>query len=481
MVTWGTNQVFTFAGSASSSGSGVPPNPAYGSPGQAGAPSGGGLFGSTPAPAGGGGLFGSAPPPSGGGGLFGSSPAPAGGGGLFGSAPATAGGGGLFGNAASGGSLFGGNSTPAPAGGNLFGSSTPANSGGLFGSNAPAGSSLFGTPAPSGGGLFGTAAPSSGGLFGAPAPSSGGLFGTPASSSGGLFGAPAPASGGLFGAPAPNSGGLFGNAMQQMSTSAIPAQAALQAHMDASARQEAAKLQSSLEDLHHAYTGTSQQKASPLVTIVYNIMTSEQLQWNFSNQQAGGSYVLPPKPPQVAEQQWLEAVVKNPDPSCYIPIALVGAEALQARVGWQQQKASGFDQDLAMLKQTQDAMQRRTAELHQGVMLLEQMHTTLRSRLLRLMNKVEVLRCMNLPLQVDEINLVKRLQGVLQQMDELTKTIAKLQGSSAVSLPKNLELPDSERLQQVLTEHRSSIVYLSEAVQQEKRDLHLIKERVVNR
>lgn len=470
MVTWGSNQVFTFGGNSSGSTSAAPPNPAFGaSPAPAGA--GGGLFGSTPAPAGGGGLFGSAPAPAGGGGLFGSTPAPAGGGGLFGSAAAPAGGGGLFG------------SSPAPAGGGgLFGSTpTPAGGGGLFGN--PASGSLFGgssAPAPAGGGLFGSGAPaSSGGLFGSSTSASSSLFGA-APSGGGLFGAPAPSGGGLFGAPSP-SGGLFGSSQQQVSTAAIPAQAALQAHMDASARQEAAKLQSSLEDLHHAYNGTSHQKPSPLVTIVYNTMTSEQLQWIFSNQQAGGGYVLPPKPPQVDEQQWLEAVVKNPDRSCYIPIALVGAEALQARVGWQQQQASGFNQDIAMLKHTQDAMQRRTAELRQGVMLLEQMHTTLRSRLLRLMNKVEVLRCMNFPLQVDEINLVKRLQGILQAMDGLTKTIAKLRETNAASLPNNLELPDRDRLQQVLTGHRSSIVYLSEVVQKEKRDLHLIKERVANR
>jgi Nucleoporin complex subunit 54/Nucleoporin FG repeat region len=439
MVTWGANQVFTFSSNASNSG--APPTPAFGS---SPAPAGGGLFGSAPAPAGGGGFFGNAPAPSSTG-FFGSSPSPAAGG-LFGNVSAPAGGG-LFGKSTSG-SLFGGTSNPPPAGGGIFGSSAPA---------------------------------SGGSLFGAPAPSSGGLFGAPTPSGGSLFGAPAPSSGGLFGAPAPSSGGLFGGPPQQPSAPAIPAQAALQAHMDASARQEAAKLQAALEDLHHAYAGTSHQKPSPLVTIVYNTMSSEQLQWQFANQQAGGGYVLPPKPPQVDEQKWLEAVVNNPDRSSYIPVALVGAEALQARVGWQQQQATGYEQNINMLKGAQEDMQRRTAQVRQSVDQLEQMHATLRSRLLRIMNKVEVVRCMNLPLQADEVNLVKRLQGILQQIELLNKTLSKLQGTNAAPLPKNLELPDRQRLQQVLTEHRSSIIYLSEAVQQEKRDIHLIKERVANR
>ena len=469
MVTWGANQVFTFGGNASNSG--APPTPAFGS---SPAPVGGGLFGSSPAPAGGG-LFGSSPVPAGGG-LFGGSPAPATGG-LFGSAPAPSGGGGFFGSA------------PAPSSTGLFGSSPAPATGGLFGNlPAPAGGSLFGKPTsgglfggtsnPStGGGLFGSNAPSSGGsLFGAPAPSSGGLFAAPVSSGGSLFGASAPSTSGLFGAPAPSGGGLFAGPPAP----AIPAQAALQAHMDASARQEAAKLQAALEDLHHAYTGTSYQKPSPLVTIVYNTMSSEQLQWQFANQQAGGGYVLPPKPPQVDEQKWLEAVVNNPDRSSYIPVALVGAEALQARVGWQQQQATGYEQNINMLKGTQEDMHRRTAQVRQSVDQLEQMHVTLRSRLLRIMNKVEVVRCMNLPLQADEVNLVKRLQGILQHIDLLTKTLSKLQGANSTPLRTNLELPDRQQLQQVLTEHRSSIVYLSETVQQEKLDIHLIKERVAS-
>ena len=371
--------------------------------------------------------FGAAPPPP----TFGS---PSAGGGLFGSAPSS--------SAASASTLFG-----KPAAGSLFGATSPA----------PPGGSLFG------------AAPNAaaGGLFGAPAPPP-------------LYGAPAPAAGGLFGAVAPPAGGLLGGAP---GPPAIPAQAALQAHMDAEARQEAAKLQSSLEQLHHAYSGTSHQNPSPLVTIIYNNMTSEQLQWQFANQQSGGGYVIPPKPPQVAEQTWLEAIVNNPDRSTLIPVALIGAEALQARVGWQQQQASHYEQNVNMLTGAQQELQRRAARVRQNVMQLEQMHATLASRLLRLMNKVEVVRCMNLPLQPDEVNLAKRLQIILQQMDVVTKTLTKLQGTgsataTATTLPTNLELPDRQRLQQVFTEHRQSIIYLSETVQQDKRDIHLLKERV---
>lgn len=360
-----------------------------------------------------------------------------------------------------------GSPAPAPAGGGLFGSSPAAQSGGaLFGK--PATGSLFGAPAPATGGLFGaSAAPAGGGLFGRAAPAPAPLFGSP------------PAPGGLFGsaAPAP-SGGLFGGntAASAPGAPAIPAQAALQAHMDASARQEAAKLQSSLEELHHAYSGTSQRKASPLVTIVYNNMTSEQLQWQFANQQSGGGYVIPPKPPQVSQQTWLEAVVNNPDQSTLIPTALVGAEALQARLGWQQQQASQYqDYVLKNLKGAQEELQRHTARVRKDVQQLDQMHASLRSRLLRLMNKVEVMRCMNLPLQAEEVNLSNRLRSILEHLDTVSKKMNTLQATPA---PTNVDLPDKQRLQQVFTEHRQSIIYLSESVQRENRDVQLLKQRL---
>ena len=226
--------------------------------------------------------------------------------------------------------LFG-SPTPAATSGSLFGAPYSAPSGGLFGSPAP-------TPASSGSVLW--SAPSSG-LFGN-APSS--------STSGSLFGTSAPAV----------SSGYYGTLVPTTQHPQIPAQAALQAHMEASARQEAAKLQQSLEILHKSYAGTShaEEESSPFVCIVYNDMNPEQLQWYFAHSQTG-SQPVPPKPPQVSEKDWLEAVVRNPDASLYIPIALVGAEALQARLGWQQERANSFAKGAELLEGARDSLVNR--------------------------------------------------------------------------------------------------------------------------
>jgi nuclear pore complex protein Nup54 len=438
MVTWGTNQVFTFGGAPSSQNA-PPPAPSFGSA-VTNAPT--PLFGgSTPAPG---------PPTSG---LFGSNP-------------------------------------PASSTSNLFGSTT---TGGLFGANASSSGSANGAPTPATGSLFGAPAQSSGGLFGTPSPASGGLFGNTSTSTGGLFGAPNPAPGGLFGNstpgglfgnPAPTSGGLFASNNQMQSPApAIPAQAALQAHMDASARQEAARVQSLLEELYHAYTGNCDKKSSPLIAIVYNNMTSEQLQWQFTNQQAGGGYVLPPKPPQIDEKQWWVAVVNNPDPSRYIPVALVGAEALQARLGWQQQQATQYSQNLGLLREAHDQLQQRTNLVSQAVSQLDHLlRVKLRIRLLRLMNQVELIRCMNLPLQADEFQLSQRFHQVLKQIETLNKSLAELQATVASSMPtpisNSTNMPDPKAMQDLLHEHKRSLLYLDDIVKKEKRDIQLLQERI---
>jgi len=440
MVTWGANQVFNFGNAPGANASNTAP-----------APAGGSLFGST---------------------------APA--------APA-------------GGSLFGSTAAAAPAGGSLFGNTAPA---------APAGGSLFGStaPAPAGGGMFGKAtaadaAPTS--LFGSkPAGSS--LFGntataTPAPSS--LFGATTPSTS-LFGNTAGGSS-LFGGAtMNTMNTAvapaqpAIPAQAALQAHMDAQARQDEAKLQSSLGELVHAYTGTinpQNPKPSPFVTIVYNNMTSQEMQWQFANQQAVGvgGYTIPPRPPNVSEESWLEAVVSNSyDRTTHTPTALVGAEALQARVGWQQDMATKHaNESVKTIRTALDEVQRRHAQLRQNLQQLQTMHASVRGRMLRIMNKTEVVRCLNLPLQNDEIALAKRFQNMLINLDQLNRNLAP--HSAMVANKKDfferkapsLILPNSneqkDRLAEIFTEHRKSLVYLTETLQKEKQDLYLIKDRVV--
>lgn len=408
-------------------------------------------FGSTPAPAFGapapaGGLFGSpAPAPSGG--LFGSTPAPAPTSSFFGSAPAPSGG--LFGSA------------PAPSGG-LFGSA-PAPSGGLFGS----------APAPSSGGLFGSAPAPSGGLFGSTPASSGGLFGSAPAPSGGLFGT---SSSSLFGAPSSSV------PVQQQ----IPAQAALQAHMDASARQEAERVRAALERLNAAYAGhPNGEGESKFVAIVYNPISPEQrqLQW-FHGMGNGGLIPAPERPPHVSEKQWTKAVVENPDPQNYVPNALVGAAALQARINWQQDRARELASHAATLQRSQDTIRDRSLQAQQDVEQKARKHAALRTRLLDVMRRVELARCMNQPTQPDELRVLQRLSALHKQVDTVRTGLLALQdksrtqSSTAARSMIMTEVPEAAQVLPVLKDHRKKLETLANVAQKDQRDVGLIHKRV---
>mmetsp|Transcript_26729 Transcript_26729/g.37678 ORF Transcript_26729/g.37678 Transcript_26729/m.37678 type:complete len:431 (-) Transcript_26729:175-1467(-) len=421
MVTWGANTTQTFNTAAPASGT---PAPAFGAP----APAGGGFSFGSPAPAPG------APAPAAGGGLFGSTT----------SAPAPAGGGGLFGS-----------TSPAPAGGGLFGSTTPA-------------------PAPAGGGLFGSTS-----AFGSPAPAPAG---------GGIFGStPAPAAGGgLFGSTTATPGFGMNQQQQQQQQQQIPAHAAMQAHMDASARQEEARLMGEMEKLHAAYAGVppkddSKDKTS-FVCILYNDITPEQLTLQ---QSIGGnaSVVPPPKPPSVSHKEWIDAVANNPDPNLYMPIAVAGADNLRARVGWQQERANGLAKGVAQLRAAHETIAKNSQRYRSDIEVLTRTHAALRKRLLDMMRKVEVVRCMNLPLQQDEVVARQRLTALLRQVEQVASVLSGIQ-DKARSQPRltaagQTDLPDQKQLLQVLTEQRDGIASLVGTLQRDMRDVRLLQQNIV--
>eukprot|EP00980_Cylindrotheca_fusiformis_P003127 scaffold721_cov131-Cylindrotheca_fusiformis.AAC.17 len=389
--------------------------------------------------------------------------------------------------------VFGGtpSSGPAPA----FGAPAPAPSGGgLFGSSpAPASGSLFGTPAPApGGSLFGSSPNNSGSLFGsntpAPAP---GLFGAP-SPGGSLFGASSPApSGSLFGA-SPASSGLFGTpapAGNNPAQTQIPAQAALQAHMDASARQEADRVRSKLETLHMAYTGSTvlSQESNPFVTIVYNDLTPEQrqMQW-VHGMGSSGRIVAPPRPPQVSEAEWNKAVVNNPDPQNYMPVALVGGVALQARVSWQQDRAKALANYAASVRKSHETIQERTTKALEEINQKLSNHKALQKKMLQVMKRVELARCMNQPLQPDEFKALQRLQQLLKQVEAVKQSLISLQDTArtqtatrriATGTSQAIRITEQE-LVPVLTGQRQKLETLMKTAMKDSKDAQLIGKRV---
>jgi hypothetical protein len=248
--------------------------------------------------------------------------------------------------------------------------------------------------------------------------------------------------------------------------------------MDASARQEAAKLQNSLEILHNSFAGitNSVDKSSPFVAIVYDLMTPEQLKWHFAHSQPAESLVVPPKPPQVSEEDWLLAVAQNPDPKEFIPNALVGAEALQARLGWQQDRANTFSRGVADLAETCEIMDRRMERYKESISALQRIHMGLSKRLLEVMRKVELVRCMNLPFQMEERNLMDRLVIIRNNVEKVGAMLDSVRNRAPERL-QNVDLPDETTLMSIFVAHHSTLGQLSEVVQRDKRDMNMLQER----
>ena len=419
---------------------------------------------------------------------------------------------------ASPGLFGGGGAAAAPAPGaaktGLFGSApAPATTGGLFGSSAP-------VPAPASGSLFGTTttpAPAAGGsLFGttaAPAPG-GSLFG-----GGSAFGSPAPTFGAAA-APA-TGGGLFGGfsaAPPAAATAApaqpqIPAQAALQAGLDASARQEEAKVVDAMQTIHKAYTGTqaadggssSSSSSAPFTCVTYNPLTPQLRQQTWLNGVGVDDQphpVIPlPRPPQISQRDWDSAIVQNPDWQQYMPAPLVGAETLQARLTYQQELSTQLDQQVKQVKAAQETVRKRSQDVQRQLQEAVRTQSRQKKHLLFVMRRVELARAFNLPLQKGEVEAIEKVSQVLQQMKRLEHQLGQIVskhggldgGSSSSALVTAAQRPpqqrpiqiqvvgvpeDDTRLREILSRHRSELAQITSKVQKDQRDLTLVQQRV---
>lgn len=422
------------------------------------------------------------------------------------------------------------NTAATSTGGGLFGTTnpTPAAVPGLFGSSTPTPAPPTITNASSGGGLFGSSS-----FFGAatPAPlsSSGGLFGTtpattnntnsnPSSLFGGsssLFGNTTnPSSGSsLFGSPAPT----FQQPQQlQQQPPQIPAHAALQAHMNAYARNEEARVMQRMQTIYQTYTGTSvatDGKSHCFSIPLYNPITEQQRQIQeamstivmTTNQQGfmvSSALVAPPKPPQICEEDWKLACIRNPDANHFIPTAVVGADSLLARAILHQQQCNTVQQHLTKIQEAMDHIQQRHGEMTRLLESATEQHQKQCTRLLKIMKAVEVGRCFNIPLQPAEMEAFQRIRnlkyGIIEE--QLVPEVLKLTNPqqqdqpplSNNNKPERLLLNHSETqskisipLEQqqmwmtILKEHRSQLGTLTNAIQKEQEDLQLLHDRVI--
>ena len=380
---------------------------------------------------------------------------------------------------------FGGGAAPQQQQPSLFGgTTTPTSGGGLFGSPAPAAPT-----AP----LFG----GGGSLFGSSTTGTSQIFGTAPNTTGGFLGG--------FSSAAPPA------------APQIPAHAALRAHLDASARNEHARVCRKMTRLYEAYTtgGTvpddddadedmmteRSSRSHCFSTVLYNPATAQQLQFAAAAASVGGgsnSHSLQtlwqhePKPAPLSTHDWRLAWIRNPDPRQYVPIVVTGAEALAARaLAHPEQATAQWKEGWETLDPT--VLTQRQARLRAQLAAQRVRHAQQGRRLWKLLKHVEVARCFHLPTTTAEYQGAQRCQHLLRHVveQELEPAVTRLVLGNETSASRltldhrhdnDTTTPSLEQQQQwkdLLTQHRAQLQTLTEIVTREQHDLALIRDRVL--
>lgn len=209
-----------------------------------------------------------------------------------------------------------------------------------------------------------------------------------------------------------------------------PQKAALQAHMNATAHQEASRLGSQLHQLYSAYNPFQPPQAQTQAQNNTNSNTTCRFQHIFYDPITQTQRLeklslpnYPPKPNHIPDATWYQALTQNPQPDEYIPVLVTSAEGLHSRLVAQQSKMKLHDGYLTKLDET---LQKRES-FHQSIeMQLEYykvQNQKINKRLQQIMRKFEMCRGKNVPLQEAEREAVRRLIELSQHVNHVAKML----------------------------------------------------------
>lgn len=289
--------------------------------------------------------------------------------------------------------------------------------------------------------------------------------------------------------------------MQQPHQQANPHQAALHAHQSASQRQEAARIGEAIFNLHSKYSPNAADPLNPALAsnntpsslcaftaILYDPLPSEH--------RAQG-HLSAPKPPHVSNQVWNEALARNPDPRELVPVPLVGAAAIHSRIVSQQEKANALAAHAKKLRETLEFLENAARSSKDAIRHSNSEQEALRRRLLGIMRKVEIIRCMGQPTQGAEVEAQQRLGEIMKQANMVGKSLADLEergrhqarawrmrGATMESQQHSevgstqLQEEDKVALFHVLNDQRLGMERLGMIVKRDVRDAGILKEEL---
>jgi len=235
------------------------------------------------------------------------------------------------------------------------------------------------------------------------------------------------------------------------------------------------------------------------------------------------------RPNHVAAASWEEAEGRNPDPENYVPAPVVGVENLGKRVVQQQLEVKKLKEYLDSLRQASKALGgkvRRSEEVRgdvgcvgcvcgenvgrvslfmfivrsyrssdrpihplsyspQMVMDASRQQEILSARLLQAMRKVEVLRCLSLPIQPGELEFRSKVnqlhasldkpQGMLGEINREAAAYKLVRSGGGEMQKKLIGEGDLKALFKVLAEQQNGINHLANLVKKDKEMVDVIR------
>lgn len=281
-------------------------------------------------------------------------------------------------------------------------------------------------------------------------------------------------------------------------TPTAPAQAAYQAHQDAQARNEEARVLQRMQTLYAAYTGATVVEADRpshcFSTILYEPKSTDfaSIHSSGTNVAASHSIPMPPRPPSINTADWNIACLRTPEHASG-PVVVIGADGLQARVLQQQAQSQNIgSKHLVKIQEALALWHQRQAQVQRALEYSKEQHRQQCRQLGKIMKKMEVLRCYRLPLQAAELDAFQRIRQLQRAVEErIVPSIAQLShpeeqrnALEAHTAPKHpattLSMEQQQAFRTLMTEHRAQITKLTlELQEKEMPDLQLLRDRVL--
>ncbi len=207
----------------------------------------------------------------------------------------------------------------------------------------------------------------------------------------------------------------------------------MHAHQTALQRQETARIEKAIFHLHSSYSPNAADPLNPALAsnnipsslcaftaILYDPLPPEY------RARADGQLSVP-KPMHINNQVWNEALARNPDPRELMPVALVGAASLHSRLVSQQEKVNSLATHAEKLRENLQFLERTARSSSDVIQHSHVEQEALRRRLLEIMRKVEIIRCMGQPIQRAEVEAHQRLGEILKQVNTVGNSLSNLE------------------------------------------------------